>query len=153
MSQADRIKLFSDPSLLDEHFLLRAQRKVNHDATLSLDKILYETDASLAGSRLEVRYEPQWLDNPARPVFLYQDGAKVGEARQVNLAENASSKERGGADRLRKKTRICHPLPMKTHIPLSRLLPFSLMKRKHLILRGQVKSNVYPVFWPQVQPL
>lgn len=95
MSQADRIKLFSDPSLLDEHFLLRAQRKVNHDATLSLDKILYETDSSLAGSRLEVRYEPQWLDNPARPVFLYQDGAKVGEARQVNLAENASSKRKG----------------------------------------------------------
>ena len=95
MSQADQIKLFSDPGLLDEHFLLRAQRKVNHDATLSLDKILYETDASLAGSRLEVRYEPQWLDNPARPVFLYQDGAKVGEARQVNLVENASSKRKG----------------------------------------------------------
>ena len=95
MSQADQVKMFSDPAILDEYFLLRAQRKINHDATFSLEKILFETDAELANSRLEVRYEPEWLDNPARPVFLYRDGKKVGEGRRVNLAENASAKRKG----------------------------------------------------------
>lgn len=95
MSQADQVRMFSDPALLDEYFLLRAQRKINHDATFSLEKILFETDAELANSRLEVRYEPEWLDNPARPVFLYREGKKVGEGRRVNLSENASAKRKG----------------------------------------------------------
>ncbi|KAF1084320.1 Integrase core domain protein [Sporotomaculum syntrophicum] len=95
MSRADEVKMFPDPALLDEYFLMRVMRKINHDATLSLESILYETDQKLANTRLEVRYEPQWLNNPARPVFLYRDGAKVGEARQVNLLENASAKRKG----------------------------------------------------------
>jgi hypothetical protein len=95
MSQADQVNMFPDPALLDEYFLLRVMRKINHDATFSLENVLYETDQKLANTRLEVRYEPQWLDNPARPVFLYCEGTKVGEARQVNLFENASAKRKG----------------------------------------------------------
>jgi hypothetical protein len=95
MSQADEVNMFPDPALLDEYFLLRVLRKINHDATLSLENVLYETDQKLANTRLEVRYEPQWLNNPARPVFLYREGTKVGEARQVNLFENASAKRKG----------------------------------------------------------
>jgi len=81
MSQADRVHMFPDPALLDEYFLLRTTRKVNHDATFSLENILYETDQKFANTRLEVRYEPEWLNNPARPVLLYREGSKVGEAR------------------------------------------------------------------------
>lgn len=95
MSQADEVRMFLDPALLDELFLLRVTRKVNHDATLSLESVLYETDQKLANTRLEVRYEPRWLNNPAQPVFLYREGVKVGEARQVNLSENASARRKG----------------------------------------------------------
>jgi len=66
MSRADEMNMFPDPALLDEYFLLRVMRKINHDATLSLESILYETDQKFASTRLEVRYEPQWLNNSAR---------------------------------------------------------------------------------------
>jgi len=95
LSQADRVNMFSDPARLDEYFLLRTTRKVNHDATFSLENILYETDQKFANTRLEVRYEPEWLQSPARPVLLYQDGLKVGEARQVDFFANAWVKRKG----------------------------------------------------------
>nr|WP_238457800.1 DDE-type integrase/transposase/recombinase [Desulforamulus ferrireducens] len=95
MSQAHQITLFSDPELLKEHFLLRINRKVNHDATLSVDSILYETDQGLANSRVEVRYEPEWLTIPQRTLPLYQEGKLVGEARRVNFYDNAKVKRRG----------------------------------------------------------
>lgn len=95
LSQASQISLFSSPAVLEEYLLLRITRKVNHDATLSLDSILYETDQSLANSRLEVRYDPEWLSNPAKPLLLYKDGLKVGEARQVNFWDNSKVKRKG----------------------------------------------------------
>lgn len=95
MSQVDQVNIFSDPSLLEEHFLLRVNRKVNHDATLSVDTILYETEQGLANSRVEVRYDPEWLSNPSRPLLLFKDGSKVSEARQVNFHDNAHVKRRG----------------------------------------------------------
>lgn len=67
-----------EEALLDEYFLLKVTRKVNHDTTLSLENVLFETEQNLAGSRVEVRYDPEWLSNPNRPVFIYKDGQKVG---------------------------------------------------------------------------
>lgn len=94
MSQANQITIFSDPNLLEEYFLLRTNRKVNHDATLSVETILYETDPTLANSRVEVRYDPEWLSNPMRSILLYRDGHKVGEARQVNFYDNSKVKRK-----------------------------------------------------------
>ena len=95
MSQASKVNLMENLLLLEELFLLRVMRKVNHDATLSIDTILYETDQTLANSRVEVRYEPEWLTNPAQPLFLFRDGLKVGEARQVNFHDNSHVKRKG----------------------------------------------------------
>ncbi|MGI6488125.1 MAG: DDE-type integrase/transposase/recombinase [Syntrophothermaceae bacterium] len=95
MSQSERIKIFPNPAMLDEYFLLRVTRKVKHDATLSLKTILYETDQHLANSRVEVRYDPEWLSDPNKPILLYHEGEKVGEARQVNFHDNAHVKRKG----------------------------------------------------------
>lgn len=95
MSQSERIRIFPNPAMLDEYFLLKVTRKVNHDATLSLETILYETDQNLVNSRVEVRYDPEWLLNPNKPILLYHEGKKVGEARQVNFHDNAHVKRKG----------------------------------------------------------
>ncbi|MGI6450577.1 MAG: DDE-type integrase/transposase/recombinase [Desulfitobacteriia bacterium] len=95
MSQASQIKIFSSPDDLEEYLLLRVSRKVGHDATLSMNNILYETDQNLANSRVEVRYDPQWLLSSAKALPLYKDGHKIGEARQVNFCENAALKRKG----------------------------------------------------------
>jgi hypothetical protein len=94
MFQADRVRLFPNLTLLDECFLLRVTRKINHDATFSLETILYETDPQFVGTRMEIRFEPDWLNNPSRPVFLYREGTKTGEARQVDFHANARLKRR-----------------------------------------------------------
>lgn len=70
LKQVSQITLFSSPAVLEEYLFLRITRKVNHDATLSVDTILYETDQSLANCRLEVRYDPEWLGNPAPCVSM-----------------------------------------------------------------------------------
>lgn len=95
MSQASQIKLFPSPVLLEEYLLLRVTRKVGHDATLSMNNILYETDQSLANSRVEVRYDPEWLSSPTISLPLFKDGEKIGEARQVNFCDNAYVKRKG----------------------------------------------------------
>ncbi|ABO49819.1 Integrase, catalytic region [Desulforamulus reducens MI-1] len=95
MAQVHNINFLANPQLLEEHFLLLVTRKVNHDATLSVESILYETEQSLANSRLEVRYDPDWLANSNQPILLYRDGMKVGEARQVNFFDNARAKRKG----------------------------------------------------------
>lgn len=95
MSQASRVKIFSDPLLLDEYFLLRVERKVKHDGTISLDKLLYETDLKLAGQNLEVRYEPDWVNQQSKEILLYHEGKLVGTARQVNYHDNAHAKRAG----------------------------------------------------------
>jgi putative transposase len=58
ISQNDKIKLFKDPSVLKEKFLLRERRKIKHDATFSMNRILYEAPESFANTEIQVRYEP-----------------------------------------------------------------------------------------------
>lgn len=103
MSQASHVKLFPSPHLLEEVLLLRVNRKVHHDATLSVETILYETDLSLANTRVEVRYDPEWLLSPSKPLLLYKEGHKVGEARQINFVENASVKRKGAKSKAKSK--------------------------------------------------
>jgi len=95
MSQVTRVKLCTDPAQMEEKFLLRIKRKVNHDGTFPINNILYETDIKFAGSKVEVRYDPQWLDVPFMPVLIYHEDKKVGEAIQVNFHDNAHMKRKG----------------------------------------------------------
>lgn len=94
IAQVDKIKLFNDPLILKEKFLLRERRKVKHDATFSINKILYEAPQSLASTEIQVRYEPEWLDSTNIPILLYKDDKLIGEARQVNFHDNAHIKRK-----------------------------------------------------------
>jgi len=95
MDQVDRVKVYADPSGLEDKFLLRIKRTVNHDGTFSVKNILFETDRKFAGMSVEIRYDPQWLTVPFMPVFIYIDDKKAGEAHQVNFHDNAHMKRRG----------------------------------------------------------
>ena len=95
LSQSDNIKMVRDPEWLDEVMLIRMKRKVYHDATISLDKTLYETDEAFRGKKVEVRYDPDWLLTASQPVYLYIDGKRVGEAFKVDYQQNAQRNTRG----------------------------------------------------------
>lgn len=130
MAQANHVKLFSNPQGLDELFLLRVARKVNHDATLSVETVLFETSPNLANSKVEVRYEPEWLTNPNKPIYLYRDGHKVGEARQVNFHDNAHVK-RKGPGRPVQSAIINDTVPKPVAIPKAAAISFAnLMEEK-----------------------
>lgn len=138
LSQADRVRLFPDPALLNEYFLLRVRRKINHDATFSLENILYETEQKLANTRVEVRYEPEWLKNPARPVFLYQDGLKIGEARQVNFFANAQLQRRGSGRPPQKSKPLSENEPPPPHLETT--LPAPSLSFAELVETGKEDS-------------
>jgi len=90
-----KVNLPSDPVKIKEQFYLRIQRKINPDGTLSLDKLLYETNISLANSKVEIRYEPEWVGIATMPLLIYKDDKLLGEARLVNFHDNAHMRRRG----------------------------------------------------------
>ena len=90
----DKVRLVTDRKQLSENFLLRVSRKVCHDATIQIDNVLFETDSCLAGKRLEVRYEPEWLEDRTKSLRLYEDGKQIGEARQIRFFDNAHVKRK-----------------------------------------------------------
>lgn len=94
MSQVSNLKLINDINLINESFLLRVTRKIQNDATTQVENILYETDSMLAGKRVEIRYEPEWINDVAKPLFIYENGKKIGEARMVRFHDNSHVKRR-----------------------------------------------------------
>ncbi len=102
MEQADRVAFVQDPPQLDALFLLRIQRKVRSNATLQLENVLYETDYSLVGSTVEVRYEPEWIGTPHQPLLLFQQDVQVGEAHLVDVYDNAQRRRPSGRRRQEK---------------------------------------------------
>ena len=94
MSQLKYLKLITDRSLLDEAFLYRISRKIQHDATVQINNILYETDPTLAGRRLELRYEPDWIGDDTKLLPIFHDGKKIGDAKMVRFHDNARAKRK-----------------------------------------------------------
>jgi hypothetical protein len=94
MSQVSRLKLVSDTKVVDEIFLYRVSRKIAHDATLQLESVLYETDPALAGKRLEIRYEPDWVGNENKVLPIYDNGKKIGGAHMIRFHDNAHAKRK-----------------------------------------------------------
>jgi len=94
MSQVSKLNLITDRTRLDEAFMLRITRKIQHDATTQIQNILYETDSRFCGQRVEIRYEPEWLNDIAKPLPIYADNKKIGEAKVVRFHDNAHASRR-----------------------------------------------------------
>lgn len=94
MSQVSNLKLVKDINLVNENFLLRVSRKIQHDATTQVDNVLYETDTRFINKRVEIRYEPEWIGDITKTLPIYDDGKKIGEAKMVRYHDNSHVKRR-----------------------------------------------------------
>lgn len=70
---------------LDEIFLIRHERVVNHDATISFKGSLYEVPAAYIRQRIEIRHP---VDVPEE-LYLYDNGVRVGKIKLLDKQENA----------------------------------------------------------------
>jgi putative transposase len=74
-------------SELDEIFLIRHERVVNNDATISFKGFLYEVPAAYIRQRIEIRHP---VDAP-QELYLYDNDIRVGRIRLVDKQDNARS--------------------------------------------------------------
>lgn len=95
LSQAESINMPGDLSAFNEKFLVNVQRTVKHDATLSLNSTLYETGQEFAGRKLNVKYDPELIEQGLNEVFLYDGDKCIGLARKVKFEDNAHMKRKG----------------------------------------------------------
>jgi len=70
---------------LDEIFLIRHERVVNHDATISFKGSLYEVPPAYIRQRIEIRHP---VDAPEE-LYLYDNGLRVGRIKLLDKQENA----------------------------------------------------------------
>jgi transposase-like protein len=94
MSQLENLNMIADTRVLDESFLYRVSRKVQHDATIQIDNVLYETEPHFAGKRVEVRYDPEWIGDCSKKLPMFLDGKNVGVTWMVRYHDNAHAKRK-----------------------------------------------------------
>jgi hypothetical protein len=70
---------------LDEIFLVRHERVVNNDATISFKGAQYEVPAAYIRQRIEIRHP---VDDP-EDLYLYDNGVRVCRIKLVDKKENA----------------------------------------------------------------
>ena len=88
MDQIDKVKMCSDPEIIETAFHVRVKRKVHNAGTISLEKNIYEVPGEYIGSQVEVRYTPENLD----VIYIYLDGLLIHTASKVDLEANAKAK-------------------------------------------------------------
>jgi len=70
---------------LDEIFLIRHERIVNNDATISFKGAIYEVPPAYIRHKIEIRHP---VDNPEE-LYLYDNGIRVGKIKLLDKKENA----------------------------------------------------------------
>jgi hypothetical protein len=95
LAQSMLVTLVTDLSEFNEKFMVRVKRTIKKDATISLDGALYETDMSLAGMRVDVRYDPD-PESSVRELFIFSGDTPKGTARLVSFNDNAKRRRKGG---------------------------------------------------------
>lgn len=71
-------------------FLKREKRKVQHDATISVNTKLYEVPPILIGKQIEIRFDPETYEE----IFIYDDDKCLAQAKAVIMADNAHVKRK-----------------------------------------------------------
>lgn len=74
-------------SEIDEIFLIRHERVVNNDATISFKGCLYEVPPAYIRHKIEIRHP---VDDP-QTLYLYDSDVRVGPIKLVDKKENAHS--------------------------------------------------------------
>lgn len=106
LAQAEVVVLPTDLALFNKKFLVQVSRNIKHDATLSLNCNLYETSPSLAGRKVNVRYDPDLFEDGFEEVFIYEDDLCIGTAKRVNFSDNAKMKRKGRTKAAKKDNAI-----------------------------------------------
>jgi transposase InsO family protein len=73
--------------VLEEFFLAKVFRKVNKDATISMENLIYEVPPQYIGRKVELRYRQ---DNP-RELFLYDNDNRITAIKVVDARANGKS--------------------------------------------------------------
>ncbi len=68
-------------------FLIRHERVVNHDATISFKGALYEVPVAYIHRHVEIRYP---VDAPEE-LYLYDNGVRVGKIKLLDKQENTGT--------------------------------------------------------------
>jgi len=88
MSQISQVKTYDDPEKLKMLFLKRAQRKVRHDGTISVNSKLYQVPPVYIGKKIKIRFDPETYAN----IYLYENGKCITKAEPVIMVDNAHAK-------------------------------------------------------------
>lgn len=94
MTQVWNINLENDPNKVKEKFYLREKRTITHDATFSINKVMYETNANLAKAKVQIRYEPEWIGKIEFKIPIYIEDKFVSHGTITNFTDNAYVKRR-----------------------------------------------------------
>jgi putative transposase len=97
MRLCEQVKYLSPRIDLEEIFLHRMKRKIYADRTLSLEGILYEAPAHLAGRQVEIRFNPK----DKREVKIYFEGRLEGIAKPADPYQNCFVKRDDDSKQLR----------------------------------------------------
>jgi putative transposase len=88
MEQIDKVKMCTDPEIIETAFRVRVKRTVHNAGTISLNKNIYEVPGEYIGAQVEVRYTPENLD----AVYIYLDDLLIHTASKVDFEANAKAK-------------------------------------------------------------
>jgi putative transposase len=94
---SEQVKYLSPQIDLEEIFLHRMKRKIYADRTLSLEGVLYEAPAHLAGRQVEIRFNPK----DKREVKIYFGGRLEGIAKPADPYHNCFVKRDDDSKQLR----------------------------------------------------
>lgn len=72
---------------VEEHFLVTIERKVNRDATISVNNLISEVPTSYIGTKIQIRYSQ---DNP-RELFLYKNNERITALKVVDARANGKT--------------------------------------------------------------
>lgn len=100
MQDINFIKMPVSLAWLEECFMNRIKRLVRNDATVTIDKILYDVPMEFIRSKVEIRYLP----NAMEKAYIWHKNKKY-PIHETNKVENG-------------KTSLLQSLSRKIHVPL-----------------------------------